>query len=99
MGYKFVGWDNLPETMPAADVTVVAKFEKIPEYQVTTKPDTTTPNVGTPNNNNNSSTSSSGNHSSTPQTGIEFNLAVYVAIMMFALLMILVLVKKRPENS
>lgn len=32
-GYKFAGWDNLPETMPAHDVTVTALF--VPLYTLT----------------------------------------------------------------
>lgn len=35
-GYKFAGWDNLPETMPAHDVTVTAQFEVI-KYTITYK--------------------------------------------------------------
>ncbi len=33
-GYDFIGWDNLPDTMPAEDVTATAIFEAI-DYTIT----------------------------------------------------------------
>ncbi len=32
-GYKFSGWSNLPETMPAKDIIVTGSFEKLTEYE------------------------------------------------------------------
>ncbi len=32
-GYKFSGWSNLPETMPAKDIVVTGSFEKLTEYE------------------------------------------------------------------
>ncbi len=82
-GHKFVRWDNLPKTMPAEDITVIAVYESLPKVPAS---DNNTPDInnGDP---------------SIPKTGIEYNFAAFIAVFMLAMLMMVVLIKKHPEES
>jgi len=99
-GNEFLGWDDLPETMPDEDITVSGILEPIPDAPVLPDdPEDVTDDTSNDFSEPDGTNDTDDDEISVPKTGVELDLATYFVVFMFAVLMMVVLIKKRPENS